>query len=311
MTLQRAMPIAAALLLLTTLVASPAADARAHRHAARPRAAAGAAAGPDLRSSAALILAIEPGREQVLFARAADQPAPIASVTKLMTSLVVREARQPLDEVLEITSDDRSRGKGAFSRLAIGARATRGDLMHLALMSSENRAAHALGRNYPGGLEAAVRAMNAKAAALGMKQTHFVDPVGLSPGNVASPTDLARLVIAAGRDPVIRSYSTDPHYEVRNGRRMLDYFNTNGLVRHADWDIVVQKTGFIAEAGECLVMQAHLDGRELVIVLLNSFGKYTRVADAQRLRRWLQTSQGSAAATTTVAADQPGQRAGT
>jgi D-alanyl-D-alanine endopeptidase (penicillin-binding protein 7) len=160
--------------------------------------------------------------------------------------------------------------------------------MHLALMSSENRAAHALGRSYPGGEPAFVRAMNAKASALGMTQSHFVDPSGLSSQNVSSAKDLAKLVIAASRSPSIREYSTSTGLEVKVGRQMLQFRNTNSLVRSPAWDITVQKTGFINEAGQCLVMQAQIDDRPVVIVLLNSFGKYTRVADAKRIRQWLE-----------------------
>jgi D-alanyl-D-alanine endopeptidase (penicillin-binding protein 7) len=205
-----------------------------------------------------------------------------------MTALVVADAKQPLDEVLEITGDDRSTGKGAFSRLAVGTRLTRGDLIHLALMSSENRAAHTLGRNYPGGLPACVLAMNAKAKALGMTSAQFVDPTGLDSENVASSEDLSKLVMAASEDPTIREYSTDRGYAIRVGRRMLGFRNTNSLVSNPAWNIIVQKTGYIAEAGRCLVMQAVIENRTVVIVLLNSFGKYTRVADARRIRKWME-----------------------
>jgi D-alanyl-D-alanine endopeptidase (penicillin-binding protein 7) len=243
--------------------------------------------GPGLRSSSALVLDVT--HSSTLYSRNADTPLPIASITKLMTSLVVADAGQPLDEVLEITKDDRSIGKGAYSRLAYGTKLTRGDLMHLALMSSENRAAHALGRNYPGGIPAFVRAMNRKAVALGMTRAHFVDPAGLSSENVASPNDLARLVAAAAKNPTIRAYSTDHAHAVKVGRQMLEFRNTNTLVANPTWNIIVQKTGYISEAGQCLVMQAVIDGRTVVMVLLNSFGKYTRVADARRIRKWMES----------------------
>jgi serine-type D-Ala-D-Ala endopeptidase (penicillin-binding protein 7) len=255
--------------------------ARAHATAA-PR-----SDGPGLRSSSALVLDVT--HSSTLYSRNPDTPLPIASITKLMTSLVVADAGQPLDEVLEITKDDRSIGKGAYSRLAYGTKLTRGDLMHLALMSSENRAAHALGRNYPGGLPGFVRAMNKKAAALGMTRAHFVDPAGLSSENVASPNDLARLVAAAAKNPTIRAYSTDHAHAVRVGRQTLEFRNTNTLVSNPTWNIIVQKTGYISEAGQCLVMQAVIDGRTVVMVLLNSFGKYTRVADARRIRKWMES----------------------
>jgi D-alanyl-D-alanine endopeptidase (penicillin-binding protein 7) len=244
--------------------------------------------GPGLRSSSALVLDVTHS-SSVLYSRNPDTPLPIASITKLMTSLVVLDAGLPLDEPIEITKEDRSLGKGAFSRLAYGSKLTRGELMHLALMSSENRAAHALGRSYPGGVPAFVRAMNAKARALGMTRTKFVDPAGLSSENIASPRDLAKLVAATAANPTIRSYSTDHTHEVKVGRQRLEFRNTNTLVANPTWNIVVQKTGYISEAGQCLVMQAVIDGRTVVMVLLNSFGKYTRVADARRIRKWMES----------------------
>ena len=250
-----------------------------HRHAVTGE--------PDIRSSAALVL--DESSSTVLLARQAQVAAPIASITKLMTSLVVLDGKQPLDEILEVTAADCEHGRGAYSRLAVGARLSRGDLMHLALMSSENRAAHALGRNYPGGVDAFVAAMNAKARALGMANAHFVDPTGLSSDNVASPEDLSRLVIAASHETVIQDYSTDAAHSVRVGRRMLEFHNTDLLVRSPAWNIVVQKTGYITEAGRCLVVKALIRGRAVVIVLLDSFGRYTRVADAQRIRKWLES----------------------
>jgi serine-type D-Ala-D-Ala endopeptidase (penicillin-binding protein 7) len=213
---------------------------------------------------------------------------PIASISKLVTTLTVADAKQPMDEVLEITEEDRAIGKGAFSRLAVGTRLTRGDLFHLALMASENRAAHALARNYPGGMAAFMPAMNAKAKELGMTSAHFVEPTGLSSDNVASPEDLSKLVMAASKNATIREYSTDPGFDVRVGRRMVGFHNTNSLVNNPTWDIVVQKTGYIEEAGRCMVMQTVIEGRTIVIVLLNSFGKQTRVADATRVRKWME-----------------------
>ncbi|HLQ12750.1 MAG TPA: D-alanyl-D-alanine endopeptidase [Steroidobacteraceae bacterium] len=242
---------------------------------------------PDIRSSSVLVL--DEGSSTVLLSRQVDQSTPIASITKLMTALVVLDAQQPLDEILEVTDADREHGRGAYSRLAAGTRLSRGDLLHLALMSSENRAAQALARNYPGGQPAFVAAMNAKAQALGMRSARFVDPTGLSSDNVASPADLSRLVIAASQASAIQEYSTDERYAVRVGRRQVEFRNTNLLVRNPAWDIIVQKTGYIAEAGKCLVMKAMIQGRSIVIVLLDSFGKYTRVADAQRIRKWLET----------------------
>jgi D-alanyl-D-alanine endopeptidase (penicillin-binding protein 7) len=207
-----------------------------------------------------------------------------------MTALVVMDAGQPLDEPLEVTAEDRSLGKGSRSRLVPGTPLTRGDLMHLALMASENLAAHALGRNYPGGLSACVSAMNAKARELGMTNAHFVEPTGLSDENVASPADLSKLVMAAAKVPAIREYSTDRGYEVRVGRRMVRFGTTDSLVTRPDWNIEVQKTGYISEAGRCLVMQTVIEDRTVIIVLLNSFGKRTRVADARRVRRWVEAT---------------------
>ena len=241
----------------------------------------GSGAQPNLRSTEALVLDVTD--HKVLYARKADGQRPIASITKLMTTLVVAEAKQPLDQVLQVTDGDRSREP---SRLAVGTRLTRAQLFHLALMASENRAAHALARNYPGGVAACISAMNAKARALGMTHTHFVEPTGLSSEDISTPEDLAKLVMAAAQSPVIRLYSTSRGYTIRSGRRMVAYHNTDLLVKRPSWHIVVQKTGFTNPAGHCLVMQAVIDHRTVVMVLLNSWGRYTRVADARRVRQW-------------------------
>ena len=271
-------PLRLLALFLFPLMVSATSEAR-HHAASRGQ--------PDIRSSSVLVF--DEGSSTVLLARQVDQSTPIASITKLMTALVVLDAQQPLDEILEVADADRERGRGAYSRLATGTRLSRGDLLHLALMSSENRAAHALGRNYPGGLAACVAAMNAKARALGMHNARFVDPTGLSSDDVASPADLSLLVIAASQVSAIQEYSTDERYAVRVGRRQVEFRNTNLLVRNPAWDIIVQKTGYIAEAGKCLVMKTMIQGRSIVIVLLDSYGRYTRVADAQRIRKWLET----------------------
>ena len=265
--------------------ASTAPHATRHRHHRTPHSPANE---PNLRSSSALVL--DAKDSTVLYSRRADIAMPIASITKLMTALVVADAEQPVDEVLEISREDCAVGKGTFSRLTVGTQLTRGDLIHLALMSSENRAAHALGRNYPGGVTAFVAAMNAKAQALGMTSAHFVDPTGLDSDNVASSQDLSKLVMAASENPTIREYSTDRGYAVRVGRRMVEFRNTDALVSNPTWNIIVQKTGYISEAGRCLVMQAVIEGRSVVIVLLNSFGKNTRVADARRIRKWMEAT---------------------
>src|ERR1700684_3692975 len=240
---------------------------------------------PKLKSSSVLV--IDQGDSTVLYSRHSDVAMPIASITKLMTALVVLDAKQPLDEPIQISESDRDLPKASFSRLTVGTTLTRGDLMHLALMASENRAAHALGSNYPGGLPAMVESMNAKAAQLGMTNSHFVDPTGLSSQNVASPEDLDRLVIAASHNPTIREFSTDQRYALKGRRHMVEFRNTDNLVANPTWNIIVQKTGYIAEAGKCLVMAAVIEGRSVVIVLLDSFGKYTRVADAQRIKTWM------------------------
>lgn len=241
-----------------------------------------------LSSSVALVL--DQDTNEVLFSKNPQAVLPIASLTKLMTALVVVEAQQPLDEVLTITEEDIDTEKFSGSRLAVGTRLTRENMLHLALMSSENRAAHALGRNYPGGLQAFVAAMNRKAQELGMGSTRYVEPTGLSSRNQSSAHDLAVLVKAAYRHSLIRELSTSQEYQVAVGNRQLQYHNTNGLVRNPSWDIGLQKTGYISEAGRCLVMQARLAGRKLIMVFLDSAGKYSRQADAERVRRWLETS---------------------
>src|SRR5216683_1407400 len=244
----------------------------------------------DLKLKSSSVLIMDASDSSVLYSRHSDVPMPIASITKLMTALVVLDAKQPLDEPIQITDADRDLPKGGFSRLTVGTVLTRGDLMHLALMSSENRAAHALGNNYPGGMPAMVAAMNAKAAELGMVSSHFVDPTGLSSQNVASPEDLSKLVIAASHNPSIREYSTDSHYAVKVRRHMVEFHNTDNLVANPTWNIFVLNAAYTTEAGKCLVMAAVIEGRSVVIVLLDSFGKYTRVADAQRVKTWMESS---------------------
>ena len=246
---------------------------------------------PQLKSNSVLV--IDQTDSKVLYSRNPDIAAPIASITKLMTALVVLDARQPLSEHITITDADRDIPKSIFSRLTVGATLTRGDLMHVALMSSENRAAHALGNNYPGGMPAMVAAMNAKALRLGMVHSHFVDPTGLSSDNVASPSDLSKLVMAASKNPTIREFSTDARYTVLVHHRMVEFHNTDNLVANPTWNILVQKTGYITEAGKCLVMSAIIEGRSVVIVLLDSLGKYTRVADAKRIKTWMEAGAGS------------------
>jgi D-alanyl-D-alanine endopeptidase (penicillin-binding protein 7) len=225
---------------------------------------------------------------EVIFERQPKVVTPIASITKLMTALVVLDGLQSLDEVITIKPEDRWKGKGAFSHLPNGAKLTRGDLLRLALMASENLAARTLARNYPGGMPAFVRTMNLKARALGMTQTHFDDPSGLSSLNVSSARDLVKLVNATTRNSVIREYSTLPSHEVRLNKRPFVYRNTNLLIGRSDWKILVQKTGFTNDAGQCLVMQTMIDDRVVDMVFLNSFGSLTRTADARRIRKWME-----------------------
>ena len=239
----------------------------------------------DLKSSVALVMDQE--TNEVLFSKNSKAVLPIASLTKLMTALVVTEARLPLDEVLTVSQDDVDTEKGSRSRLRVGTQLTRGEMMHLALMSSENRAAHALGRHYPGGMSAFVAAMNRKSIELGMADTRYVEPTGLSSQNQSSARDLATLVKAAHNYPLIRELSTSPEYEVAVGRRQLQFHNTNRLVHNPEWDIGLQKTGYISEAGRCLVMQAKMAGRQLIMVFLDSAGKYSRLGDAERVRKWV------------------------
>lgn len=240
---------------------------------------------PDLRSNAFYV--VDDSGSKVLTARRETVVAPIASITKLMTALVVLEAKQPLDEKIAITRTDVQQTAGNASRLAAGARISRGDLLHLALMSSDNRAANALCGAYRGGRKACVNAMNRKAKALGMKTARFVEPTGLSSHNVSSPVDLARLVRAAAANPAIRRYSTDAEHTVAVKGHVVEFRNTNSLVRKPDWRVTVQKTGYNAEAGRCLVMQAVIDDRDVVIILLDSWGTLTRIGDANRIRNWL------------------------
>lgn len=251
----------------------------------------------DLKSSVALVM--DQDTNEVVLAKNSEAVLPIASLTKLMTAAVIVEAHLPMDEAITITNDDVDTEKNSSSRLTVGTTLTRGELLHLALMSSENRAAHALGRTYPGGLQAFVSLMNAKAKALGMQDTRYVDPTGLNSNNQSSARDLAVLVKAAYQQPIIRELSVSPEHAVRLGNRQVQFRNTNSLVRSPSWDIGLQKTGYIVEAGRCLVMQASMVGRKYIMIFLDSAGKYSRQADAERVRRWLERAPQKTSGTTT------------
>ena len=246
-----------------------------------------------LRSATALVQDASTG--EIVINKNADSVTPIASITKLMTAMVLIDRGLDLDARIVVSREDVDFKKGTRSRLQPGAILTRNELLMLALMSSENRAAQALGRTYPGGVQAFVAAMNAKAAALGMTDSHFVDPTGLSANNVASAHDLAKLVRAAHEYPLIREYSTREKHTVMVHGRPLQFRNTNGLVRSTQWEIGLSKTGYISEAGRCLVMQVRLASKDLIVVLLDSWGKQSRVGDANRIKRWLELQTVSAA----------------
>jgi D-alanyl-D-alanine endopeptidase (penicillin-binding protein 7) len=244
-----------------------------------------------LRSSSALVQDAETG--EVVIGKNTDAVVSIASITKLMTAMVILDHGLDLDEEIVLSREDAVRMKGSRSRLRTGLSLTRGDLLLLALMASDNRAAAALGRSYPGGIEEFVDEMNAKAAQLEMEETRFVEPTGLSPANVSTASDLAKLVRAAHEYPLIREYSTKSRATVRASGRPLNYGNTNNLVRSKYWDIELSKTGYISEAGRCLVMQVRLAEKDLIVVLLDSWGKHSRIGDANRIRKWLESGAAS------------------
>lgn len=243
-----------------------------------------------LRSSVAYV--VDQNNSEPLFDKNSRAVVPIASISKLMTAMVVLDSKASLDEQIAVTDEDRDYEKGTGSRLSVGSVLSREDMLHIALMASENRAAAALSRYYPGGRPAFIAAMNAKAKSLGMTDTHFENSTGLTSLNVSSARDLVKMIDAAYQYPLIRRFSTDRTYTVFTGKRSLVYNSTNALVRNPSWDIGLQKTGFINEAGECLVMQTTIHGRPIVMVLLDSFGKYSRVADASRVRNWLDAGGG-------------------
>jgi len=246
----------------------------------------------DLRSGSVLVIDRDSG--QVLYEKNTQYVLPIASLTKLMTAMVVIDADQPLDEPITITEDDRDLDRYSASRLPIGSRLLRRELLQLALMASENRAAAALARNYPGGRPAFVRAANSKARVLGMADSVFADGTGLSVANVSTAADLARMISAAGDYPLIRQLSIAPSLAVKLARGGRVFHTTNRLVGNRVWQLELQKTGFISEAGNCLLLQARVDKRSLIVVLLDSYGRFSRLGDAERIRRWLAGQANSA-----------------
>ena len=253
----------------------------------------------NLKSSVALV--IDQETQEVLFSKNDQAVLPIASLTKLMTGLVVSDANLPMDEMITITQQDVDTEKGSTSRLRVGTELSRGELLHLALMSSENRAAHALGRTYPGGLQVFTQLMNYKAKLLGMQDTRYVEPTGLSSSNMSSARDLAKLVDVAHQQPLLRELTTSTGHQVSVGNRVLQFNNTNRLVKNPSWDIGLQKTGYISEAGRCLVMQTKVAGRQLIMVFLDSAGKLSRLGDAERVRHWVESTANAAA----IKADTP------
>ncbi len=239
----------------------------------------------DLKSGVALV--IDQDTNEVLFSKNESAILPIASITKLMTAIVISEANLPMNEIITITSEDVQ--KATFSRLKAGASMSRQDMLHLALMSSENRAAYALGRTYPGGMTEFVRLMNAKALMLGMTNTHYVEPTGLSSDNRSTAQDLAKLVAFSSQNSNVSELSVSHGYQLAVGKRTLNYVNTNRLTANPNWEIGVQKTGYISAAGRCLVMQTKVAGRKLVMVFLDSMGKHSRLGDAERVRAWVES----------------------
>jgi len=253
------------------------------------------AAGGGLRLASLKALIVNQNTGETLYAKSTLVPTPIASVTKLMTAMVLLDQHLPMDEVISVSDGDIDTLKGSSSRLRVGTTLSRHDMLQLALMSSENRAASALARTTPQGMVGFVAAMNSKAAELGMTHTRFSDPTGLNSGNVSTAEDLVKMVKAAYQYPEIRTITTTPEYDVpvSGYRRPVEFRNTNILVRNGGWDIGLSKTGYISEAGRCLVMQAQIADQPIIIVLLDSWGKYTRIGDANRIKKWMESSTGA------------------
>jgi len=244
---------------------------------------------PSLKVQSHIALIYDEQRQLPLYEKHSEMVVPIASITKLMTAMVMLDAHLPMDEEVNVTEDDLNKIRRAKSKLRVGMTLTRSEMLKIALMASENRAALALARSYPGGPRAMVEAMNVKAHILGMHDTRFLDPTGLDSDNVSTAQDLVKMVAAAYKYPLIHQYTTSTSHSVEGLRgRTMRFNNTNPLVRNASWDIGVSKTGYISEAGLCLVMEAKIDQRPVIIVLLNSWGKHTRVGDANRIRKWME-----------------------
>jgi D-alanyl-D-alanine endopeptidase (penicillin-binding protein 7) len=245
---------------------------------------------PDPRLKSAFAMIYDEQEQRPIYSKNADTVVPIASITKLMTAMVILDARLPLDEPISINAEDRDRFKGSKSRMQYGMTLTRDDLLRLALMASENRAAAALARTYPGGTPVLLAMMNAKARELGMDSTRFYDPTGLHSENVSTARDLVKMVMAAQNYELIQRYTTSSSHivNVDEGHRSLRFHNTNPLVRNSSWDIGLSKTGYISEAGRCLVMQANISQRPVVIVLLDSWGRRSRIGDAVRVKNWME-----------------------
>ena len=307
--------ICVALALGTLDAATPAEAAAAKKQAAKRKAKpamkaqarAEAQDADELPLKSAAVVVQDQSSGEVLFEKNSDAVLPIASITKLMTAMVVLDAGLPLSDTLSIGEEDVDTLKGTTSRLKVGTRLSREDMLLLALMASENRAASALARHYPGGSAAFVEAMNRKAAAIGLKDTRFADPTGLTAANVSSARDLSKMVSAAAHYPLIRELSTTGERTIWAGGRPLTFRNTNTLVRSpaSGWDIALQKTGYIREAGKCLVMQAWLDSRPVIIVLLDSWGRLTRIGDANRIKRWIEQAKGQGGRPTAALARRP------
>jgi D-alanyl-D-alanine endopeptidase (penicillin-binding protein 7) len=255
----------------------------------------------ELASGSALLVDLK--TNEVLYSSNPDYVVPIASVTKLMTAVVALDAKLPLDQQLPVIIRDVPEMRGVFSRVRIGSEISRKEMLLLALMSSENRAAASLAHHYPGGVPAFVAAMNAKAKALGMTRTHYVEPTGLSENNVSNANDLVKLLKATQQYPLISQYSTTTEHTAafRKPNYTQGFRNTNRLVYKADWSIQATKTGFTDEAGHCLVMRTQMAGRQVAFVVLDAFGKYTHMADASRLKKWLETGKVSPVAPAALA----------